>query len=131
MTLPREIFKAYDIRGIVGKTLTPDIVQSIGQAIGSEARDRGVPAIVIGRDGRLSGPDLARALAAGIQAAGVDVVDIGMVATGMLYFATYELGTGSGVMVTGSHNPPDYNGLKMMIAGIPCMVKRSRDCARA
>jgi phosphomannomutase/phosphoglucomutase len=117
MTLPREIFKAYDIRGIVGKTLTPDIVQSIGQAIGSEARDRGVPAIVIGRDGRLSGPDLARALAAGIQAAGVDVVDIGMVATGMLYFATYELGTGSGVMVTGSHNPPDYNGLKMMIAG--------------
>jgi len=117
MTLPREIFKAYDIRGIVGKTLTPDIVRSIGQAIGSEACDRGVAAIVIGRDGRLSGPDLARALAAGIQAAGVDVVDIGMVATGMLYFATYELGTGSGVMVTGSHNPPDYNGLKMMIAG--------------
>jgi len=117
MTLPREIFKAYDIRGIVGKTLTPAIVQSIGQAIGSQARDRGVTAVVIGRDGRLSGPDLARALAAGIQASGIDVIDIGMVATGMLYFATYELGTGSGVMVTGSHNPPDYNGLKMMIAG--------------
>ena len=117
MNLPREIFKAYDIRGIVGKTLTPEIVQAIGQSIGSEAADRGVSAIVIGRDGRLSGPDLARALAAGIQAAGVDVIDIGMVATGMLYFATYELGTGSGVMVTGSHNPPDYNGLKMMIAG--------------
>ena len=117
MNLPREIFKAYDIRGIVGKTLTPEIVQAIGQSIGSEAADRGVSAIVIGRDGRLSGPDLARALATGIQAAGVDVIDIGMVATGMLYFATYELGTGSGVMVTGSHNPPDYNGLKMMIAG--------------
>jgi phosphomannomutase/phosphoglucomutase len=117
MNLPREIFKAYDIRGIVGKTLTPEIVQAIGQSIGSEAADRGVSAIVIGRDGRLSGPDLARALAAGIQAAGVNVIDIGMVATGMLYFATYELGTGSGVMVTGSHNPPDYNGLKMMIAG--------------
>ena len=117
MNLPREIFKAYDIRGIVGKTLTPEIVQAIGQSIGSEAADRGVSAIVIGRDGRLSGPELARALATGIQAAGVDVIDIGMVATGMLYFAPYELGTGSGVMVTGSHNPPDYNGLKMMIAG--------------
>ena len=117
MNLPREIFKAYDIRGIVGRTLTPEIVQAIGQSIGSQAASQGVSTIVIGRDGRLSGPDLARALATGIQAVGVNVVDIGMVATGMLYFATYELGTGSGVMVTGSHNPPDYNGLKMMIAG--------------
>ncbi|MBL8383148.1 MAG: phosphomannomutase/phosphoglucomutase [Burkholderiales bacterium] len=117
MNLPREIFKAYDIRGIVGKTLTVPIVEAIGRAIGSEAARRGVRAVVIGRDGRLSGPELARALAAGIQAAGIDVIDIGMVATGMLYFATYELGTGSGVMVTGSHNPPDYNGLKMMIGG--------------
>ena len=117
MNLPREIFKAYDIRGIVGKTLTPAIVESIGRSIGSEARERGVSAIVIGRDGRLSGPELSRALAAGMQAAGVDVIDIGMVATGMLYFATFELGTGSGVMVTGSHNPPDYNGLKMMLGG--------------
>ena len=117
MNLPREIFKAYDIRGIVGRTLTPEIVQAIGHSIGSQAASQGVSTIVIGRDGRLSGPDLARALATGIQAAGVNVVDIGMVATGMLYFATYELGTGSGVMVTGSHNPPDYNGLKMMIAG--------------
>ena len=117
MTLPKEIFKAYDIRGIVGKTLTPAIVESIGRAIGSEAVRRKVPAIVIGRDGRLSGPDLASALAKGIQSAGVDVIDLGMVTTGMLYFATYELGTGSGVMVTGSHNPPDYNGLKMMLAG--------------
>ena len=117
MTLPKEIFKAYDIRGIVGKTLTPAIVEAIGRSIGSEAVRRKVPAIVIGRDGRLSGPDLANALAKGIQSAGVNVVDLGMVTTGMLYFATYELGTGSGVMVTGSHNPPDYNGLKMMLAG--------------
>ena len=117
MNLPREIFKAYDIRGIVGKTLTAAIVEAIGRAIGSQARSRHVRAIVIGRDGRLSGPELAGALAVGIQAAGVDVIDLGMVATGMLYYATYELGTGSGVMVTGSHNPPDYNGLKMMIDG--------------
>jgi phosphomannomutase/phosphoglucomutase len=117
MNLPKEIFKAYDIRGIVGKTLTGPIVEAIGRAIGSESKKRGVAAVVIGRDGRLSGPELSKALATGIQAAGVDVIDIGMVATGMLYFATYELGTGTGVMVTGSHNPPDYNGLKMMIAG--------------
>ena len=117
MNLPHEIFKAYDIRGIVGKTLTAAIVAAIGRAIGSQARSRNVGAIVIGRDGRLSGPELASALATGIQSAGVDVIDLGMVATGMLYYATYELGTGSGVMVTGSHNPPDYNGLKMMIGG--------------
>jgi len=117
MSLPKEIFKAYDVRGIVGKTLTAAGVTAIGQAIGSEARQRGVTEIVIGRDGRLSGPELAGALATGIRAAGVDVIDVGMVTTGMLYFATYELNTGSGVMVTGSHNPPDYNGLKMMLAG--------------
>ncbi|MFN0160789.1 MAG: phosphomannomutase/phosphoglucomutase [Burkholderiales bacterium] len=117
MKVPHEIFKAYDIRGIVGKTLTPAIVEAIGRAIATEGRARGVREIAVGRDGRLSGPELAGALAAGIRAAGVDVVDLGMVATGMLYFATYELGIGSGVMVTGSHNPPDYNGLKMMLAG--------------
>ena len=117
MSLPKEIFKAYDIRGVVDKTLTPTIVESIARAIGSEALDRNVKALVIGRDGRHSGPDLARALAAGIQSTGVEVIDLGMVATGMLYYATYELGTGSGVMVTGSHNPPDYNGLKMMLGG--------------
>ena len=115
--LPQEIFKAYDIRGIVGKTLTPPLVIAIGRAIGSEGRARGVREIAIGRDGRLSGPDLAAALAEGIQAAGVDVVDVGRVATPMLYFAAHHLGTLSGVMVTGSHNPPDYNGLKIMLAG--------------
>jgi phosphomannomutase/phosphoglucomutase len=115
--VPPEIFKAYDIRGIVETALTPEVTELIGRAIGSEGRDRGVKAIAIGRDGRLSGPALAAALARGIQASGVDVIDIGMVATPMLYFATYHLGTLSGVSVTGSHNPPEYNGLKVMLGG--------------
>jgi len=115
--LPAEIFKAYDIRGVVGKTLTPAIVEQIGRAIGSEAEARGQKEIAIGRDGRLSGPDLAAALARGIQAAGIDVVDLGLVATPMTYFAAHFLGTNCAVMVTGSHNPPDYNGLKMVLAG--------------
>ena len=113
----QEIFKAYDIRGIVDKTLTVEAVEAIGQAIGSETRKRGKQAVCIGRDGRLSGPSLSQALARGLLKSGVDVIDVGRVTTPMLYFATYQLGTGSGVMVTGSHNPPDYNGLKMMIAG--------------
>jgi phosphomannomutase/phosphoglucomutase len=116
-TLPSEIFKAYDIRGIVGKTLTPAIVERIGQAIGSEARARQQTRVVVGRDGRLSGPDLVAALARGLASAGCDVVDIGMVPTPVVYFATHHLGTHTGVAVTGSHNPPDYNGLKMVIAG--------------
>ncbi len=114
--VPAEIFKAYDIRGIVGRTLTPDIVEKIGQALGSEAKARGRTEIAIGRDGRLSGQSLAAALARGIQAAGVDVVDVGLVTTPMTYFAAYHLGTHCAVMVTGSHNPPDYNGLKMVLA---------------
>lgn len=114
---PHEIFKAYDIRGIVGKTFTAEIVEAIGHALGSEARARNLRAIAIGRDGRLSGPALAEALARGIRKAGIDVIDAGLVATPMLYFATHELGTQSGVMVTGSHNPPDYNGLKMVLGG--------------
>ncbi|MDO8437728.1 MAG: phosphomannomutase/phosphoglucomutase [Nitrosomonadaceae bacterium] len=115
--LPNEIFKAYDIRGVVGKTLTAAIVEAIGHAIGSEARARGLAAVAIGRDGRLSGPELAQALARGLQKSGVNVVDVGMVATPMLYFAAHELCNYSGVMVTGSHNPPDYNGLKMVLGG--------------
>lgn len=112
-----EIFKAYDIRGIVDKTLTPETVQRIGHAIGSEARERGQKTVVVGRDGRLSGPDLVAALARGLNAAGVDVVDVGCVPTPVVYFATFHLGTGSGVAVTGSHNPPEYNGLKMVLGG--------------
>ena len=116
-TLPPEIFKAYDIRGIVDKTLTVEIVERIGQALGSEARARKQKRFVIGRDGRLSGPGLASALARGIARSGCDVVDIGMVPTPVVYFAIQHLGAGSGVAVTGSHNPPDYNGLKMVIGG--------------
>jgi phosphomannomutase/phosphoglucomutase len=115
--VPPEIFKAYDVRGIVDKTLTAEVAELIGRAIGTQARGRNQRAVCIGRDGRLSGPTLSQALAHGLQAAGVDVIDVGRVATPMLYFATHQLGTGSGVMVTGSHNPPDYNGLKMMLAG--------------
>ncbi len=111
------IFKAYDIRGIVDKTLTNETVRLIGQALATEGREKGVTQIVVGRDGRLSGPRFADALAEGIQAAGVDVIDIGQVTTPIVYFATYELNTGSGVAITGSHNPPEYNGLKMMLGG--------------
>ncbi len=112
-----EIFKAYDIRGIVGKSLTVDTVRAIGQALGSEAIARGQKAIVIGRDGRLSGPDFATALAEGINATGVDVIDVGVVATPITYFAAYHTGANSCVSITGSHNPPEYNGLKMVLGG--------------
>ena len=112
-----EIFKAYDIRGIVDKTLTVEAVRAIGHALGSEAVARNQKAIAVGRDGRLSGPALAGALADGIRAAGVDVIDVGCVPTPLTYFAAYELGTHSCVSVTGSHNPPDYNGLKMVLGG--------------
>ncbi len=111
------IFKAYDIRGIVDRTLTVDAVRALGLALGTKARQAGATEAVIGRDGRLSGPALSQALADGFRAAGLSVVDIGMVPTPVVYYATFELGTGTGVAVTGSHNPPDYNGLKMVVAG--------------
>ncbi len=115
--MPKEIFKAYDIRGIVGKTLTDEIVEQIGHAIGSEAVARKQHSIAIGRDGRLSGLGFAKALARGIQKSGINVIDVGMVATPMTYFAAFQLNTDCAVMITGSHNPPDYNGLKMVLAG--------------
>lgn len=111
------IFRACDIRGVVGQTLTIEAVRAIGQAIGSEAHDRGQRVVAVGRDGRLSGPELAGALIQGLQAAGTEVVDIGMVPTPVLYYATRMQGIGSGVMITGSHNPPDYNGLKVVLDG--------------
>lgn len=116
-TLPAEIFKAYDIRGIVDTALTPEVVRLIGQGLGSLALEHGQTAIAVGRDGRLSGPALAGALIDGIVAAGCDAIDIGCVPTPVTYFAAYELGCHSCVSVTGSHNPPDYNGLKMVIGG--------------
>ncbi|OGA46688.1 MAG: phosphoglucomutase [Betaproteobacteria bacterium RIFCSPLOWO2_12_FULL_62_58] len=116
-SIPPEIFKAYDIRGIVGRTLTPPIVEAIGHAIGAEARVRRQTAIAIGRDGRLSGPELSEALARGIRKSGIDVIDVGQVATPMLYFAAHHLNTLSGAMLTGSHNPPEYNGIKIMLGG--------------
>jgi phosphomannomutase / phosphoglucomutase len=111
------IFRAYDIRGIVDETLTADIVTVIGRAIGSEAIERRVDSLCIGYDGRHSSPDLADALARGIMATGCNVIRVGAVPTPVLYFATHELDTGSGVMVTGSHNPANYNGLKIMLGG--------------
>jgi phosphomannomutase/phosphoglucomutase len=117
ITLPPEIFKAYDIRGIVGKSLTPEVCRAVGQALGSLARERQQTAIAVGRDGRLSGAELAGALMQGIVSAGVDAIDVGCVPTPLTYFAAYELGCHSCVSVTGSHNPPDYNGLKMVIGG--------------
>jgi phosphomannomutase/phosphoglucomutase len=112
MTVPAEIFRAYDIRGIAGKTLTADGVRAIGRALGSMAGE-----FVVGRDGRESGPGLVDALAEGLQASGATVVDIGMAPTPVTYFAAHHLRTGSCVSVTGSHNPPEYNGLKMVIDG--------------
>ncbi len=112
-----DIFKAYDIRGIVGRTLTADSVRAIGHAIGTDAQEHGLKVIVLGRDGRLSGPEFIAALGAGIRAAGIDVIDAGRIPTPLLYYAAHEHSQGSGVMVTGSHNPPDYNGFKIMLGG--------------
>ena len=117
MDISSSIFKAYDIRGIVEKELTPEVVKLIGMAIGSESIAQGERGIVVGRDGRLTGPMLSESLISGLIESGCHVVDIGMVPTPLVYFATYTKGASSGVMVTGSHNPPEYNGFKIMIAG--------------
>lgn len=115
--LPPEIFRAYDIRGVVGKNLTKENVELIGRAIGTEALAAGQQTVIVARDGRLSGPDLSRALIAGITASGRNVIDLGMVPTPVLYYATKVLGTQSGVCLSGSHNPPNENGLKVVING--------------
>jgi len=112
VNLAPEIFRAYDIRGIAGRTLTADAVRAVGRALGSMARE-----FAVGRDGRSSGPGLVDALCEGLQASGANVVDIGMVPTPVTYFAAHHLGCGSCVSVTGSHNPPEYNGLKMVVDG--------------
>ncbi|MDC8013147.1 phosphomannomutase/phosphoglucomutase [Tahibacter soli] len=117
LAVDRSIFRAYDIRGVVGKTLDRSVARQIGRAIGSEGVERGLREIVVGRDGRLSGPDMAAGLIEGLRQAGMDVIDVGMVPTPLVYYATFHLNTGSGVSVTGSHNPPDYNGFKIVLGG--------------
>lgn len=112
-----EIFRAYDIRGIIDKTLDSGIAKSVGQVVGTLALEKNAGPVVVARDGRLSGPYLMEGMIEGIVSTGCDVLDIGAVPTGVLYFAAHELASGSGVMITGSHNPPDYNGFKIMIAG--------------
>jgi phosphomannomutase/phosphoglucomutase len=110
VTVPAEIFRTYDIRGVVGRSLTPELVREIGRALGSLGCERNAPVFAVCRDGRLSGPELVAALTEG-------VVDIGMGPTPLAYFAAHHLNTGSCVAVSGSHNPPQYNGLKMVVAG--------------
>ena len=117
-TIQASIFRAYDIRGVVGDTLNKHVATLIGRAIAAENLARGETSIAVARDGRLSGPDMLDALIAGLRAGGCDVVNVGQVPTPVLYFAASTLpGVTSGVMVTGSHNPPDYNGFKIMLAG--------------
>ena len=116
MQLSPSIFKAYDVRGIVPSTLTEEVAQALGHAFGTIAQAEGEKVVAVGRDGRLSGPALSAALVRGLVASGVDVIDIGMATTPMLYFAASTLCT-SGIQVTGSHNPKDYNGFKMVMAG--------------
>jgi phosphomannomutase/phosphoglucomutase len=112
-----EIFRAYDIRGVIDKTLDSGVAKSVGQAVGTAALEKNAGPVVVARDGRLSGPYLMEGMIEGILSTGCDVLDIGAVPTGVLYFAAHEIGAGSGVMITGSHNPPDYNGFKIMVAG--------------
>lgn len=117
MAIDPSIFKAYDVRGIVGKTLTREAVRAIAFSYGEKARQKGVKEVAIGRDGRLSSSEIACILAQGLVDMGLIVKDAGEVTTPMLYFAAYHHAEGSGIMVTGSHNPPEYNGLKFMLAG--------------
>ena len=116
MQVTPSIFKAYDIRGIVPSTLTEEVAEGLGRAFGTAALREGEKVVAVGRDGRLSGPALSAALIRGLVAAGVQVIDVGLVTTPMLYFAAHTL-CRSGIQVTGSHNPRDYNGFKMVLGG--------------
>jgi phosphomannomutase len=116
MQVSASIFKAYDIRGVVPSTIDEPVAEALGLAFGAEARRQGEHTVAVGRDGRLSGPALSAALIRGLVAAGVEVIDIGVATTPMLYFAAATL-CRSGIQVTGSHNPKDYNGFKMVLAG--------------
>ena len=116
MQLNASIFKAYDIRGIVPSTINEAVAEALGRAFGTQALKEGEKTVAVGRDGRLSGPSLAAALMRGLAASGVEVIDVGMVTTPMLYFAANTL-CSSGIQVTGSHNPKNYNGFKMVLGG--------------
>jgi phosphomannomutase len=109
------ILREYDIRGVVGKTLHPADANAIGRAFGTMVRRNGGKRVALGYDGRLSSPELAKACADGLTSTGIDVVEIGLAATPMLYYAVWHLDTDGGIMITGSHNPPDFNGFKMMM----------------
>ena len=117
-TLDSGIFRAYDIRGITTQNLTEDVVYWIGRSFATVALAEGQQTAVVGRDGRLSSPGLEKALSRGLCEGGMNVISVGLVPTPLLYFAAHELKTGTGIMITGSHNPPEYNGLKMMIGGV-------------
>ena len=127
MTFPHSIFKAYDIRGIVDDTLTLEITHQIGQSVGSEVIANGGNSIVIGRDGRLSGPALSEALANGLRASGVNVIDIGVAPSPVVYYSSYSKGIPSCIAITGSHNPPNYNGFKMVVEGTTLSAERIQD----
>ena len=116
MQLDPNIFKAYDIRGITPTSLNPEVARRLGRAFGTHALKQGERTVAVGRDGRLSGLDIAQALIHGLCEAGVEVIDVGMVTTPMLYFAAHTL-CKSGIQITGSHNPRDYNGFKMVLGG--------------
>jgi len=122
--LVESIFRAYDIRGIIGKTLDSEVARQVGQVVGSLTLEADAGPVMVARDGRDSGAELIAGMIEGISSTGCDVVDIGAVPTGVLYFSAYELGKGTGVMITGSHNPPDYNGFKILIGGITLAGER-------
>lgn len=129
--MKKSIFREYDIRGVVDRDLTVEVVRDIGQAVGSLAAERGETQVIVGRDGRLSSPALCDALKTGIRAAGLNVLDLGAISTPLLYYATHTLGSSrAGVMVTGSHNPPQYNGLKIVIDKIALHGEVIRDLRR-
>ena len=130
MQVDSSIFKAYDIRGVVDKTLTEDVARAVGRVLGSLAVEANVSAFCVGRDGRLSGERLMNALVEGIASTGKKVLDVGAVPTPVLYYATKYFNCGTGVAVTGSHNPPEWNGLKMMVAGITLFADAIQDIRR-
>ena len=130
LDLSMGIFRAYDIRGVIGETLDTGIARSVGQVVGTLVLERNAGPAVVARDGRTSGPYLHHAMMLGIISTGCDVLNIGAAPTGVLYYAAHELAAGSGVMITGSHNPPDYNGFKIMVGGDPIHGKELADFYR-